>query len=197
MEIKKFNTQAQSQAQAQGQAQAEEIAPNAPIETGLSTPKKLSDNIITMFNERIGDEYTAHYFYTNAANWCKDKNYKKAAAFFQAEAQSELEHAKGLQDYLTQWNVLPTLPQVPTNQAFETLVDIINKAYGIEFNLLGKYSKDQQSLLSVHSATFNFIQKYVDIQNESVAEYSDLLNALKLVDWTNKFEVLYFEQTYF
>jgi ferritin len=192
MEIKKFGPQAQVQTQAQTEGN-----PTEPISTPLSNPKKLPENVISMINERIGDEYTAYYFYTNATNWCKDKNYKKAAAFFQAEAQSELEHSKGLQDYLTQWNILPELPQVPTNQTFETLVDIINKAYSVEYNLLLKYSKDQQILLGVHSATFNFIQKYVDIQNESVEEYSDLLNALHLVKWTNKFEVLYFEQTYF
>lgn len=98
---------------------------------------------------------------------------------------------------MTQWNILPNLPQVPTNQKFEDLVDIINQAYSLEYNLLMKYSKDQQSLLGVHPPTFNFIQKYVDIQNQSIEEYSDLLNALKLVQWTNKFEVLYFEQTYF
>jgi ferritin len=191
MEIKKFAPQAQAQ------AQIEESNPSEPISTTLSSPKKLPDNVINMINERIGDEYTAYYFYTNATNWCKDKNYKKASAYFQAEAQNELEHSKGLQDYLTQWNIIPNLPQVPTNQTFETLIDIINKAYTLEYNLLMRYSKDQQSLLGIHSATFNFIQKYVDIQNQSVEEYSDLLNALKLVNWENKFEVLYFEQTYF
>jgi hypothetical protein len=34
-------------------------------------------------------------------------------------------------------------------------------------------------------------------QNQSVIEYSDLLNAAMLVNVENNFEVLYFEQTYF
>lgn len=197
MEIRKFKPQAQAQVQTQAQAQVEEGNPSEPVSTPLGNPNRLPDNVINMINERIGDEYSAYYFYANATNWCKDKNYKKATSYFQTEAQNELEHSKGLQDYLTQWNIIPNLPQVLTNQTFETLTDIINKAYSLEYNLLMKYSKDQQSLLGVHPATFNFIQKYVDIQNESVSEYSDLLNALKLVDWSNKFEVLYFEQTYF
>jgi hypothetical protein len=37
----------------------------------------------------------------------------------------------------------------------------------------------------------------VDIQNDEVSEYSDLLNALQLVNPDNKFELLYFENTYF
>ena len=167
------------------------------VESGLVTPVSLTDDIVSIFNERIGDEYTAHYFYRNAANWCRNANYKKATAFFDGEANSELEHAQGLQDYLTQWNLIPSIPSAPSNQSFTSLVDIINKAYNLEYGLFMKYSKDQQALLGVHPATFNFIQKYVDIQNDSVAEYSDLLNALLLVNIENKLDVLIFEDKYF
>ena len=191
MEIKKFGVQAQSQAQ----------RPNQPIEAPVSngpiTPNSLPEEIINMFNERLGDEYTAHYFYRNAANWCKNVNYKKAASFFEAEAESELEHAKGLQDYLTQWNIIPQIPQAPTTQNFTSLVDVVNKAYTMEYGLFEKYSENQKSLDVIHPATFNFIQKYVDFQNIAVAEYSDLLNAAVLVDTNDKFQTLYFEQTYF
>jgi ferritin len=167
------------------------------VESGLVTPVSLTDDIVSIFNERIGDEYTAHYFYRNAANWCRNANYKKATAFFDGESNSELEHAQGLQDYLTQWNLIPSIPSAPSNQSFTSLIDIINKAYNLEYGLFMKYSKDQQSLLGVHPATFNFIQKYVDIQNDSVAEYSDLLNALQLVNIENKLDVLIFEDKYF
>lgn len=176
------------------QTQKEE---EAPAESGLVSPSKLPANIEDTFNERIGDEYTAHYFYRNAANWCRNANYKKAAAFFEAEANSELDHAKGLQDYLTQWNLIPAIPAAPSNQKFEGLVDIINNAYKLEYALFGKYSKDQQAILAEHPATFNFIQKYVDIQNDAVGEYSDLLNALQLVNIESKLDVLVFEDKYF
>lgn len=167
------------------------------VESVLVTPVSLTDDIVSIFNERIGDEYTAHYFYRNAANWCRNANYKKATSFFEGEANSELEHAQGLQDYLTQWNLIPSIPSAPSNQSFTSLIDIINKAYNLEYGLFMKYSKDQQSLFGVHPATFNFIQKYVDIQNDSVAEYSDLLNALQLVNIENKLDVLIFEDKYF
>ena len=49
----------------------------------------------------------------------------------------------------------------------------------------------------LHPPTHNFIQKYVDVQNEAVGEYSDLLNALCLINPDNKLDLLYFEQTYF
>jgi ferritin len=44
--------------------------------------------------------------------------------------------------------------------------------------------------------TFDFLQEYRTGQKESVVEYNDLLNALELVDKNDKFQVLYFEQTY-
>ncbi len=164
---------------------------------GLNIPKSLDGEITSMLNERIGDEYKAYYFYKNAYNWCKNANYNKAASFFEKESAGELEHSKGLQDYLTQWNLIPSIPQVTTQHSFTSLVDIINKAYDLEYELLLKYSSDQQSLLGKHPATFNFIQKYVDIQNGEVEEYSDLLNALQLVNIDNKLDVMYFEKNYF
>jgi ferritin len=77
------------------------------------------------------------------------------------------------------------------------LIDIINKAYTIEYELLEKYSDSLNQVLQSHPATFNFLQKYVDIQNGEVEEYSDFLNALELININNKFEILYFENTYF
>lgn len=161
------------------------------------TPKGLPAEIVTMLNTRLGDEYTAYYFYQNAANWCANVNYKKAAVFFEKEAAGELGHAQGIQEYLTQWNLIPAIPQVPTQATFVSLVDIINQAYEIEYTLLGKYSEDQKKLSTLDPGTFNFIQKYVDYQVDEVKEYSDLLNGAVLIDTNSKFEVLYFEQTYF
>jgi ferritin len=167
------------------------------LNTTPITPNKLPAEIVTELNTRIGDEYAAHYFYRSAANWCHNANYKKAAVFFDAEAASELDHAKGLQEYLTQWNHIPEIPAATTNVAFPNLVEIINNAYTMEYGLFEKYSAAQIVFDKVHAASFNFIQGYVNIQNEAVAEYSDLLNALTLIDPTNKFEVLYFENEYF
>jgi ferritin len=80
---------------------------------------------------------------------------------------------------------------------FDSLVGIIDEAYDIEYKLLQSYSAMQHALCDVHPATFNFIQKYVDIQNESVGAYSDLLNALMLIDIDSKLDLLFFEERYF
>ena len=160
-------------------------------------PKSLPAEIVQAMEARLKDEYTAHYIYRNAANWCKNVNYPKAAAFFEAEAMDELEHAKSLQDYMTQWNILPQIPVSPVPNNFKSLIDIVNAAYSFEYGLLESYSALQNELDKTHPASFNFIQGFVNIQNESVAVFSDLLNALCLIDVNNKLDLLIFEERYF
>jgi len=179
------------------EAQDSEQPIEARAEGGIVNPSMLPEEIFAVFNERIGDEYAAHYFYRNAANWCRNANYKKATAFFEAEANSELDHAKGLQDYLTQWNMIPAIPAAATSHSFNGLAEIIGKAYQMEYALLLKYSQNQQEFLGTHPATFNFVQGYVNTQNDAVGEYSDLLNALQLVNAENKLDLLIFEDKYF
>jgi ferritin len=163
----------------------------------IKTPKTLADASVKILTERLGDEYTAHYFYRNATNWCAGIGYMKAAAFFAQEAENELEHAKGLQKYLVDWNVMPLLPSIKPNITFTDLIDIINKAYALEYALFEAYMRDSKELFASDLNTYDFLTGYRTGQNDSVIEYSDLLNAAMLIDPTNKFEVLYFEQTYF
>lgn len=164
----------------------------------ILTPIKLNEAIVTLLTDRIKDEYTAHYYYRNAANWCKDANYVKAAAFFEAEAVNELEHAKMLQDYMISWNVVPMIPSTtPDSTKFDNLIEIVNGGYKLEYNLLVDYNDISSKLFTIDLTTFDFLQQFRKIQNESVAEYSDLLNAANLINVNNKFEVLYFENKYF
>ena len=187
MEIRKF---AQDKPTAQVQ--------NKPENSGsVITPVKLNEKAITILTDRLKDEYSAHYFYRSAANWCKNVNYKKAAAFFDAEADSELEHAKKIQEYMDDWNVKPTIPPTETNHEFTKLVDVINGAYKMEYSLLEMYNKSSSELFIDDLTTFDFLTEFRELQKSAVIEYSDLLNALILVDTNDKFQVLYFEQTYF
>jgi len=167
-----------------------------PTPTPMS-PRTLDPTIVSALEARLKDEYTAHLIYKNAANWCKNVNYKHAAAFFEAEAADELTHAQKLQDYLTQWNVLPQIPVSTVPNTLTSLVDCINVSYEFEYALLKSYSDLQNALDGPHPATFNFVQQFVDIQNESVGVFSDLLNALMLVDVTNRLDLLVFEGEYF
>lgn len=163
----------------------------------LQIPLRLPDHVIKLIESRIGGEYNAHYAYRAAANWCKNANYKKAASFFDKGADEELDHAKDLQNYLTQWNILPKIPASNTHFGFNDLPQIIGEIYKIEYGLLDDYTQSALSVFETHTATFNFFQKYIDIQNASVAEFSDLLNGLELINKENKLDLLFFEERYF
>lgn len=164
----------------------------------MISPVGLPMETVQILEHRIGGEYNAHYAYRSAANWCKNVNYKKAAEFFDKGADEELDHAKDLQNYLTQWNCMPKIPKTNTNFEFSSLTQIISEIYGIEYGLLGDYSQSAFSVFkSGDLATFSFFQKYIDIQNKSVAEFSDLLNALELINIENKLDLLVFEERYF
>lgn len=163
----------------------------------IKAPKSLSDASVKILTDRLRDEYAAHYFYRNATNWCAGVGYVKAAAFFAEEAKTELKHAAGIQKFLVDWNVDPLMPSIKANVSFNDLIDIVNKAYGIEYALFDSYCKDSHSVFTADINTYDFLTGYRSIQNQSVIEYSDLLNAAMLVDVNNKFELLYFEQTYF
>jgi ferritin len=177
--------------------------PNSTIQNVVSKqsdvllPKTLSDEIVTALNAALTEEYTAHYFYRYAANWCQGVAYLKAAAFFAAEAAAELTHAEKLQKYLVDWNCTPKLPSVKFSGEFSSLIDIVNKSYLIEYQLGDKYMKWASEVFDKHLMTFNFLQEFVDIQNESIAEMSDKLNAAQLIDVSNKLDLLHYEERYF
>jgi ferritin len=158
---------------------------------------KLSSKTIKILTDRIKDEYTVHYFYRAATNWCRDKNYKKAAEFFQKEAKDELKHAQKIQEYMTDFNIIPQIPQAPIDHKFDNLIEIVHGAYKMELGLMKAYNKDSQDLFSEDITTFDFLTEFREIQKGAVVEYNDLINGSQLVDTKDKFQVLYFEQTYF
>ena len=166
-------------------------------QSSILLPKTLTEDIVGALNDALTEEYTAHYFYRGAANWCQGVAYVKAAAFFEAEANAELEHALKLQKYLVDWNCTPKLPSVRFSGEFKSLIDLVNKAYAIEYSLGTKYMNWASQIFPKHLMTFNFLQEFVDIQNESIAEMSDKLNAVQLIDVSNKLDLLHYEERYF
>lgn len=164
----------------------------------MRTPEKLSSNIVDILTARLKDEYNAFYFYRSASNWCKNVGFQKAAAYFKTEAEDELSHAKGIEDFLVDWNITPDLPVATKPETnFAGLISIIDKAYDIEYKLYEAYEEDSTKILKIGDVcVFDFLQKYRHIQTTSVAEYSDMLNILSGVKG-DKFELLLIEENLF
>lgn len=158
---------------------------------------KLSDKVVKLLVERIKDEYHAHFMYRAAANWCHDMNYKKASIFFDKDAKTELKHAEKLQKYLSDFNIVVSVPQAESEFNFKSLPEIIYEAYDFELQLMKSYNENSLQILQEDITTFDFLQEFREIQKNSVIEFNDLINGLDLVDKNDKFQLLYFEQTFF
>lgn len=160
-------------------------------------PVKLPQEVANVLNERLNDEYSAHYFYRQATNYCENVGYLNAAAYFKAEAADELTHAEGIQKYIVDWNMMPVLSPVSSPEKVMGLVDIIDKAYKMEFDLYQAYEEAGKLMLQKDLCTFSFVQKYMDIQVKSVAEYATLLNRLELINKEDKNWLFEFEENSF
>lgn len=164
----------------------------------MKTPKKLPLDIVELLLPRLGDEMMAFYAYRAASNWCKDQGFFKASAFFAKESEDELVHAKKIEDYLTDWNVLPDLPAVKEPEIeFSDLTAIIDLAYKLEYDLYEAYEETSMDVFKKEdTCTFDFLQFFRAQQTKSVAEYSDMMNVLKGVEPT-KFNLLLLEENLF
>jgi ferritin len=98
---------------------------------------------------------------------------------------------------MTDFNILPEMSKPEPNHNFDNLIDIIQTAYEFELKLMKSYNENSHSVFQDDLTTFDFLQQFRDIQRESVVEFNDLINGSNLVNKKDKFQVLYFENTYF
>lgn len=161
-------------------------------------PEVLPKEIVSLLLDRLKDETTAFYFYRSASNWCKNVGFFKASEYFSKESSDELVHAKGIENFLTDWNVMPLLPSIDKPvTSFKDLQDIIDQAYKLEYELYGEYEDIAAKIFDMKDlSTFTFLQGYITIQKNSVAEYSDMINTLQGTSG-NKFELLMLEEILF
>lgn len=161
-------------------------------------PVSLPPEVISLLQDRHSDEMNAFYAYRAMSNWCQNVGYFKAAKYYAAESEDELSHAKGIEDFLVQWNVTPVLPTVQTpTLKFQSLVATIEMAYNMEYDLYEKYEDTSNRILSIgDTCAFDFLAKYRTIQTQSVAEQSDKLNMLEGVN-PDKFSMLLLEENLF
>jgi ferritin len=162
-------------------------------------PEKISNDVVVLLQKRLQDEFNAFYHYRAAENFCNNVGFFKAGAYFKAESDDELSHAKKLEQYLVDWNITPALPTIPAPKvSFKGLGEIIEKSYTIEYELYEAYEDNSSKIFKLNElCTFDFLQFFRTTQNKSVAEYSDMLNVLEGVNVDSKFEMLMVEKILF
>lgn len=162
-------------------------------------PKQLPKEVVELLLPRLKDEFNTSYLYRSISNWCKNVGYFKASEFFAKESDDELVHAKGIENFLIDWNVTPDLPIIQQPKLeFKNLCEVIEMAYGVEYQLYEDYEDTSIKIFKTGDlCVFDFLQFYRTTQKQSVAEYSDKLNMLDGVDCNSKFEMLVLEKKLF
>lgn len=164
----------------------------------MKNPKKLDKEIIEELIPRLNDEFTAFYAYRNIANWCRGEGFERAAKFFQKESDSELEHAKKIEDYIVDWNMFPDFDNIKPPKDINSLINCIEMGYELEYSLYEAYEDTSAKIFKMGEiCTFDFLKFFRDTQIASVIEYSDMLNKLKGVDVEDKYKMLSLEKTIF
>jgi len=161
-------------------------------------PETLDKEVVNLLIERLKDEYDAFYLYRSVSNWCKGVGFFKAGDFFAAESTDELGHAKKIEDYLVDWNVIVDLPSIPRPPIeFKSIVDVIEQAYRKEYNLYSSYEDTSKKMFDMDLCVFDFLQEFRMLQKKAVAEYSDKLNMLEGTNAEDKFQALLLEKKLF
>jgi ferritin len=161
-------------------------------------PETLDNKAVNMLIERLQDEYDAFYLYRSISNWCKGVGFFKAAEFFAAESADELSHAKKIEDYLVDWNVMVDLPVIERPAInFESILDVIEQSYRKEYALFAAYEETSRQIMEVSLSAYDFLQEFRIKQRKAVAEYSDKLNILEGTKPQDKFQALMLEKKLF
>lgn len=160
-------------------------------------PNTLNKEVVDVINKAIAYEYQSHLFWNSASNWCANKGYNTAAKYYLKESLSELKHTRNLQEFLLGWNIVPQIPQIPLTYEFESLEDTVDKSYVLMLDVFNHYVNSSQHLFAIDLSTFDYLQKYRLLQIEALAEYSNILSGLELIDKSNKLDMLHFEEIYF
>lgn len=135
----------------------------------------LEPNEVAIIMPRIKDEIAARYTYEAAVAFCNSNGYEKASKYFANESTQENEHYKKWIQFLSDWNVKIEFPIIDTPPVFDSFIEILEFAYMMEYALLESYESDAVKMFPLCQAAYKLIQEYVQIQNDAVIEYNNLL----------------------
>jgi ferritin len=143
---------------------------------------------------RLNDEWQAAQFYQAGAIWAGANNFDKMKEFAYAESSDEIEHAKGIQDFMADLGMIAERDGVYMNFTFTDYPNFIDQALVMETKLAEAYEADYISA-SDCPIVQEFLLKYIKIQRKAVIEYMDKQRKLK--DISGEFELRMMETQIF
>ena len=142
----------------------------------------LKEREIQIVNEGVYNELFASHLYKKLATICLNLGYKGFANFFRKEYKNEVEHFEKWQNFANAMSVEIVIPMLPMIDFTSTSIDeIVKKALDTEKELLKKYEDDYDNVES-STKICSILLQLINIQVESVGEYTDISQRLKLGD---------------
>ena len=132
------------------------------------------------------EELYASRLYQHISNQLTYLGYFGAASHFKNESDDEISHYRKHVDYLNDRGSVADVPKSPYfstgEPAVESLKDALTLAYEAELSLGKKYEEWYKNALDEDVTTAQYLLQFLEIQRESVGEYSDLLARLDLCE---------------
>lgn len=152
---------------------------------------RLQGQALDILNAAIQKEREAELFYLAAGDYTKNRGFFSSADFFFKESEDEKKHAQKLRDFITDWNDVPTYGELSEMGTFVSLKEVFSQAYEMEYELCEFYKAKAMEAFAIDQNVYKLIQHFVKIQNKAVAEYSDFMNQLVMIN--SPFEELWFD----
>ena len=141
----------------------------------------ISDEMIKMLNYRIQQEEASSRLYLAMSLWLDVNGYTGAAKVWKEYSEEEKTHADWSYKYLTDLNIIPTVPALETPKSdFKGLPEIIVESYRHELEITKQVTEFAKAANSAGDyMTFGIAQKFVDEQINELAKTNTLVDKLK------------------
>ena len=134
--------------------------------------------------DQIQLEFQASHIYKGFGNFLKHPQmaYPGFSKFFLNESEEELKHAQAFIDYHQKRGFFTTPPAIAAIDNKVSPVDAIKRALTVEQQVLDNLNKISKI---ADPQTQTFIEDYLTIQTDSIAEYTEMLTKVLRVENDN------------
>lgn len=134
-------------------------------------------------NKQIKLEAAASFSYLAKASWCEGKGLNGCAKFFYAHAEEERQHMLKVFTYLNDIGGRSIVPAIDEpKQDFKNIKEVVEHSLKEEEKVTtAVHELSELSNAEKAYGTYNFVQFYVDEQNEEEVLFNNILEKIDLI----------------
>lgn len=143
----------------------------------------MKQNIEEAINTQIKEELFSSYIYIAMAAYCEHLNLRGMANWFSVQGQEEVDHARGLYNYLIDAGGRVKLQAIPEPPAdFKGPLGMAEETLKHEQYITGKiHALYELATQEKDYASQSFLKWYIDEQVEEEASATELIEKIKMV----------------